>query len=285
MIQNQTTHHTTNQNTHHNNYCNNCGKDGHSYNHCKMPITSIGFITFRYNTQNKREYLMIRRKDTLGYINFIRGKYTLGNKEYIMNILKQMTVTEKQHLINKSFDELWKMVWGNDKLSVEYRKEEGSSRNKFIMLKNGSYYKDEFLTLKDLVEESSKYDQWIEPEWGFPKGRRNYQEKDYDCAMREFTEETGLSCDVINNIQNISPFEENFTGSNYKSYKHKYFVGMINYQDSCLLNNYEKSEVSKIEWKSLVQCLESIRSYNLEKKKMLCNVDNMLSHYQLVEFC
>ena len=37
-----------------------------------------------------------------------------------------------------------KWFWGNDKLSVEYRKEEGSSRNKFIMLKNGSYYKDEF---------------------------------------------------------------------------------------------------------------------------------------------
>ena len=94
-----------------------------------------------------------------------------------------------------------------------------------------------------------------------------------------FFDESGITINVL------TPFEENFTGSNYKSYKHKYFVGMINYENSCLLNNYEKSEVSKIEWKSLSQCLESIRSYNLEKKKMLCNVDNMLSHYALVEFC
>ena len=100
--------------------------------------------------------------------------------------------------------------------------------------------------------------------------------------MREFTEETGLSSDVINNIQNISPFEENFTGSNYKSYKHKYFVGMINYQNSELLNNYEKSEVSKIEWKSLSQCFESIRSYNLEKKRLISNIHTMLSqHYMM----
>ena len=74
------------------------------------------------------------------------------------------------------------------------------------MLKSGSYYKDEFLTLNDLIEESSKYERWEEPEWGFPKGRRNYQEKDYDCAMREFTEETGLSSAIVNNIQNITPY-------------------------------------------------------------------------------
>ena len=64
---------------------------------------------------------------------------------------------------------------------------------------------------------------WIEPEWGFPKGRHNYQEKDLLCAFREFEEETGYSRTSLNLIQNISPFEEIFTGSNYKSYKHKYF--------------------------------------------------------------
>lgn len=268
-----------------NNYCNNCGKEGHTYNYCKMPITSIGFIAFRYNLQNEREYLMIRRKDTLGYINLIRGKYTLGNKEYIMNILKQMTAYEKLTLIELSFDELWTKVWGSNKLSNEYRKEETSSRSRFTTLKTGCYYKDEFLTLKDLINESNKYVQWEEPEWGFPKGRRNYKERDYDCALREFSEETGLSNNIINNIENIIPYEEIFTGSNYKSYRHKYFIGLINYNDGSLSNNYQKSEVSKVEWKTLTQCIESIRSYNLEKKNMLTNVDNMLSHFRKVYFC
>ena len=57
------------------NYCNNCGKLGHYYHHCKMPITSIGVIVFRYNPEGKIEYLMIRRKDTFGYIDFMLGKY------------------------------------------------------------------------------------------------------------------------------------------------------------------------------------------------------------------
>ena len=64
------------------NYCNNCGKPGHIYNQCKIPITSFGIIAFRYNTQNQLEYLMIRRKDTLGYNDFMRGKYSVYNKEY-----------------------------------------------------------------------------------------------------------------------------------------------------------------------------------------------------------
>ena len=33
------------------------------------------------------------------------------------------------------------------------------------------------------------------PEWGFPKGRKNENETNLDCAKREFIEETGLSND------------------------------------------------------------------------------------------
>ena len=54
--------------------CNNCGKFGHLFRHCKNPIVSFGCVLFRINN-NVREYLMICRKDTLGYIDFIREKY------------------------------------------------------------------------------------------------------------------------------------------------------------------------------------------------------------------
>ena len=64
-------------------YCNNCGKRGHSFYKCKLPITSYGVIAFRHNpvTGNK-EYLMICRKHTLGFIDFMRGKYVVYNKYY-----------------------------------------------------------------------------------------------------------------------------------------------------------------------------------------------------------
>ena len=60
-------------------FCNNCGKNGHVFHQCKYPITSIGIIAVRKNRDNQYEYLMIRRKDTLGYVDFMRGKYCVNN--------------------------------------------------------------------------------------------------------------------------------------------------------------------------------------------------------------
>ena len=80
--------------------CNNCGKHGHLFYICKIPITSIGVIAYRkYNNEN--QYLMIRRKDTLGYIDFLRGKFSLDQKQYIMNMILQMTNREKEILMQK----------------------------------------------------------------------------------------------------------------------------------------------------------------------------------------
>ena len=75
------------------NFCNNCGKLGHLFHQCKMPITSIGIIAFRIK-DNKIEYLLIRRKDSLGFVDFLRGKYQVNNKEYILNLLNKMTNSE-----------------------------------------------------------------------------------------------------------------------------------------------------------------------------------------------
>ena len=107
------------------NYCNNCGKTGHMYNQCKMPITSIGVIVYRINNNNL-EYLMIRRKETLGFIDFIRGKYSLQNREYILNMFKQMTINEKKSLISSDFDILWKNTWCNLANSLQYKIEQNT---------------------------------------------------------------------------------------------------------------------------------------------------------------
>ena len=57
-------------------YCNNCGKKGHLYKECKLPVTSCGNIVFRLD-KDEPEILMIQRKDSLCYIDFIRGKYDI----------------------------------------------------------------------------------------------------------------------------------------------------------------------------------------------------------------
>ena len=75
------------------NTCNNCGKQGHSFHQCKLPITSYGVIVFRPSGTGV-QFLMIRRKDSFGYIDFIRGKYSPYNIYQIQNIINEMSISE-----------------------------------------------------------------------------------------------------------------------------------------------------------------------------------------------
>ena len=266
-----------------NNKCNNCGKPGHMLNHCKLPITSTGVIAFRYSPSGVIEYLMIRRKETLGYIDFMRGKYSVQNKDYIMNMFKQMTDYEKNRILNTSFDELWRDIWGSNYFSNRYKIEESVSREKINSLSLGIVLRNDYYTLENIIAESRAFKSWIEPEWGFPKGRRNGNENDFKCAIREFCEETGYPSESVNPIHNILPYEEIFTGSNYVSYKHKYFLVFMRYDDTLNTENYQRSEVSKMEWTDIDNCMTRIRDYNLEKKHIISNVDKCLKKHGIFQ--
>jgi len=260
-------------------FCNNCGKAGHLYHQCKIPITSIGIITVRRGKNNHIEYLLVRRKDSLGYVDFLRGKYSLYSKTHLMNILNEMTIHEKAHILTKDFATLWSNLWGND-VGIQYRNEEVVSYDKFMMLKTGVMIDGEVYNLEKLVAESTTA--WDEPEWGFPKGRRNYQEKDYDCAIREWEEETGYSKYNIKILTNVLPYEEIFTGSNYKSYKHKYYLSIF-FGDNDLSDpiHYQESEISAAKWMTFDDCIAHIRSYNLEKIEMFKKINNVFNKYRI----
>jgi len=259
------------------NVCNNCGKLGHQFVQCKLPIVSYGIILFIKDANNDHKYLMIRRKDSFGFIDFIRGKYTAYNINQIQNIVNEMSNSEKQRILNESFDKLWKDMW-NDTPNSHYKNEENASFKKFETLKNGINIDDKLVNIQGIINNSNT--NWEETEWEFPKGRKNFREKDLECALREFEEETGISSEEINIVENILPFEETFIGTNLKAYKHKYFLAYI--QDSSIdLNNFQKAEVSKLEWKNYDECINSIRPYNLEKKKLITNINKLLEEYRL----
>jgi len=247
-----------------NNYfCNNCGKTGHLFNDCKMPITSIGVICIKILPNKQPEYLLIRRKDSFGYSDFIRGKYPIYNENYIVNLINEMTLEEKEQLLEqhiKAYNE--------------------SDFNLLYFKKMYSYFKSYDINyLKGLIEKSIT--RWSETEWGFPKGRRNFQEKDLDCALREFEEETGMNRDNMVILENVIPYEEIFTGSNHKSYKHKYFIALM-FDDIPISENYQKSEVSKVSWKTFEETIKLLRPYNLEKIDMLSKVNKIWSNFILI---
>ena len=79
------------------NLCNNCGKQGHQFHQCKLPITSYGIILFRSSSKGI-QYLMIRRKDSFGYIDFLRGKYVQNNLEHLESLFNEMSIYEREKI-------------------------------------------------------------------------------------------------------------------------------------------------------------------------------------------
>ena len=303
-------------------FCNNCGQRGHLYNLCKNPIMSNGVIAFRFREADARvEYLMIRRQNTLGFIDFVRGKYNLLSYEYILHMLRQMTESEKTLLEQGDFQVLWDQIWNGPAAlaaanaaaaaaantnpnaaanaapapevpllrSKKYKNEENQSREKYHALREGvSAACGAWYDLRTLVARSRAKDpRWDEAEWGFPKGRRECGESDYFCAIREFAEETGLPADRLHKIRNIVPYEEIFMGSNYKSYKHKYYLMFVRREHSGLetpnCTFRPNNEISCIEWKSFDECMRAIRFYNVEKRAMLAQIHQYLSRFKLYE--
>ena len=46
---------------------------------------------------------MVQRKDTLGFVEFMRGKYNIENIDYIEKLISIMTYDERQKIIEKDW--------------------------------------------------------------------------------------------------------------------------------------------------------------------------------------
>lgn len=299
-------------------YCTNCGKDGHISKKCLCPIISLGIICIKIDLEdfdfnsiisyskkiinnylfssdeinklkklkikidnldinNSIEYLLIRRKNSLNYVEFIRGKYDINNIDYLIKSFNFITITERKYILNNDFNVLWKNLWGSEDNKSEYK----DALEKFNLLKEGfKVKKNEILieiNLNKLIE-NSVY-KYFEPEWGFPKGRRNLKEKNIECAKREFEEETNINSNEID-IINMSPLEEIYLASNNLKYKHIYYISQIKDKKKIVEinnNNYsQKIEIGDIKWFKLNDALENIREYNIEKKNLLINLHILL---------
>lgn len=280
-------------------HCSNCNKLGHYFRDCKEPVTSYGIIAYRIKQPDSSlepaalnnlgksvsglkpenvEFLMIQRKDTLGYVEFMRGKYQPANKEYIASLFDQMTENELNRLENQEFEFLWNSLW-NNQISRQYKQEYDTALTKYNILKAGG---DDSAgkSLADYIKEAHR--EWKTPEWGFPKGRRGNRESEISCAIREFCEETGLKESNCILVKNLLPLEENFMGSNRIQYRHRYFIAYCLHNTEVKLdafNSVMNREISDIGWFGFEKARSLIRPYNIEKRQILETAYQILTNY------
>jgi 8-oxo-dGTP pyrophosphatase MutT (NUDIX family) len=234
---------------------------------------------------------MVQRKDSLCYVEFIRGKYELGNKKYIMQLFSNMTNDERLKILNHDFETLWKSMWCHHfeehcgQNTRSFNKEYNDASIKFKTLKNGynivnpETEEKTFFNIKYIIDNTCT--KVLETEWGFPKGRRNINEDDLSCAMREFKEETGIAVKDININLDIKPLEEVFMGSNKVRYKHVYYLAKYtpsSFQRSFYNpeNSTQVKEVKDVQWFTYQQAQDRIRSENVERKELFKRLNNIL---------
>ena len=287
------------------NICSNCGQSGHTFRQCIEPVSSYGVLVFRWVTHSPvwpltgelckdtripihntihciPEILMIQRKDSLGFMDIMRGKYKINEPEYIKKQLRGMTLAERTKLLSDDFDDIWHDLWGSDMTSsYRYAHDRIISKQKLSELRAGvETAKGERYTLADLLRQEPNYHKT--PEWGFPKGRRDPYETDIQCAFRELEEETAITSDELWKAINVAPFIEQFYGSNDIHYRHSYYLAQyigtrtISYD---ILNSEMTREIGNIAWKSLDDALLLLRPENVEKRGILIQLATLLRNF------
>lgn len=202
----------------------------------------------------------------MSYAEFMRGKYDPANIPYVSTLLKNMTIKEQAAIASEPFDTLWKSLWNDDRSSVDYVQ----SREKFNRL-------DRFQLM------ATNLSTYIEPEWGFPKGRRMRGETDIACAIREFGEETNIPRESYSVLKNIV-LEETFMGLNGILYRHVYYVALLKHPEMLDLKQkftpMQRREISGIGWKSFAEADALIRPHHVERRGMLTQLRDVIETFE-----
>ena len=295
-------------------YCTNCNKKGHTYKKCNNPIISNGIIcinlsmdetvneTFNKNledyinkhfnskiysnividktTINKNiKFLLVQRKNSLGYLEFMRGRYDENNNDNITYLFEQMTQLEIDDIMKKDFDLLWTELWDENNIrNKNHHKEYTVSKQKFYELR---------LNKLDYIKQINPIFNFNE--WGFPKGRREPYESDLVCAVREFEEETNLKENDYTILENCKKIKENLIGTNGINYLHNYFLALLSnlhcHDIDKGINKGSSREIGDIKYLDYDECISLIRPYHLNKIKIINVIYTLVDEYLLLCPC
>jgi 8-oxo-dGTP pyrophosphatase MutT (NUDIX family) len=251
--------------------CKNCNSIGHTYRECPYPISSYGIIC--YVVINKElHFLMIQRKNSLSFMEFIKGNYKSMDIPKINKLIQSMTKDEQQILDCNNFDIIWEKIWfqSNNKNTKEYI--DAKTNFDSLMQRN---------ILKEILSKNVR--SINEPEWGFPKGRKKQNEKDIECSLREFTEETQFKSEDIKILDYNNPYNEIFFGTNKILYKHTYYIA--NFVGNIEIPKFNKQcmqqirEIRSIKWMNYNDVIKHLNSHNIERIEIFKNIYNNLKKY------
>lgn len=230
---------------------------------------SYGIALCRYNPKknNAVEILLIKKRYTYYFFSLVMGKYKRNDVKYIKYLFDNMSYAEKIDILGMQFSNLWYRIFlcnpekhfnisdiyqahnieiSKDRYSnAEIYKKFFEKKNKFEQ----HFTKDGGKRLRNIIQQSSD----AEIIWEIPKGGKNENETNIDCAIREFYEETSISYNKYKIYYNIDPVVDTIVDSDIM-YKTIYYIAGLKNDLNPKINfkNFDQiSEIEQIKWVSL----------------------------------
>jgi 8-oxo-dGTP pyrophosphatase MutT (NUDIX family) len=212
-------------------------------------------------------FLLISRKHSLGFVEFIRGRYDVNDDESIRHLFIQMTENEIREIFTVNFDMLWNSMWKKNAKKTTYHKE-------YI------YAKDKHSRVIQKYKSNNFHPTYPTREWGFPKGRKNNNEANISCAIRECCEETSLFKSEISILPGILPLTEIMLGTNMVQYKHVYYLSLMSCTRTLDMYNddFQFTEIDTAGWFKKERVINLLRPYHTEKIKIINQIINFITY-------
>lgn len=158
-------------------------------------FNSYGIGCGRWNIHKQQmEMLMVEKRVSYYFLDFVLNKYTHKDIPSLSNMLSNMTTDEKLILKYMNPKKIWFKAWlediDNPNITLmrlkQYHKFEAKFRETISKIKE-----HKFIKLLNMTKHNNNM-------WEIPKGRKlNKSEKNLNCAIREFTEETNYDSSKI----------------------------------------------------------------------------------------
>ena len=222
---------------------------------------SAGIICIRKNKKtNEYEVLLIEKKYTFCFCDFILGNYK-NDSESIRRLLNNMTIREKQFLLEYEFEFCWKYIFGKN----THKKNEAKKKYE-NMIKE--------INIKELISNSFSSSSL----WEAPKGRIEEKENTFIAAKREFKEETGIDPDKLT-ILIDDCYEYKIINKDMEYITHLYTAIMPSSMKCDFVFDNLNNEISDIKWISL----SNIENYcNLYRSYINLRIKFINKHYKFL---
>lgn len=200
---------------------------------------SYGIAACRYNAKlEEYEILMIQKRCTYYYVMFVLGKYNVSNNKRLMYLFNGMSNQEKVTIMSMDFSLIYYHMFLTRPESVG--RGPSDELAKYMGLKKHfecAFLEDGGIKLRAFIS-SSQNRGFV---WEIPKGRKyRHDEKDIDCAIREFTEETGIKPEDYKLLLHIPPKTMSYVDAGVR-YVYYYYIA---------IHTPKSDKASDFQWKN-----------------------------------